>query len=121
STAEITGELIVIGGTVTVARASAVRGEVRQYREPLAYRTQGDEIALAPNLRRRFPNLGAQKSWGSAESRSALTIATSGTFNRVGGLPIVFGPTFDWKVTEGQIGRASCRERGESRGGGRRW
>ena len=101
STAEITGELIVIGGTVTVARASAVRGEVRQYREPLAYRTQGDEIALAPNLRRRFPNLGAQKSWGSAESRSALTIATSGTFNRVEGLPIVFGPTFDWKVAEG--------------------
>ncbi len=100
STAEITGDLIVIGGTVTVARASAVRGEVRQYREPLAYRTQGDEIALAPNLRRRFPSLGAQKSWGTAESRSALTIATSGTFNRVEGLPIVFGPTFDWKVAE---------------------
>src|SRR2546422_1002582 len=101
STAEITGDLIVIGGTVTVARASAVRGEVRQYREPLAYRTQGDEIALAPNLRRRFPSLGAQKSWGTAESRSALTIATSGTFNRVEGLPIVFGPTFDWKVADG--------------------
>src|SRR5256885_138898 len=101
STAEITGDLIVIGGTVTVARASAVRGEVRQYREPLAYRTQGDEIALAPNLRRRLPSLGAQQSWGTAESRSALTIATSGTFNRVEGLPIVFGPTFDWKVAEG--------------------
>ena len=105
STAEITGDLIVIGGTVTVARASAVRGEVRQYREPLAYRTQGDEIALAPNLRRRFPSLGAQKSWGTAESRSALTIATSGTFNRVEGLPIVFG-----RSEERRVGK-ECRSR----------
>jgi surface antigen Omp85-like protein len=100
STAEVTGDLVVIGGTGTVARATNVRGEVRQYREPLGYRTQGDEIALAPNPRRRLGTLGAQKSWGAAESRSSLTVATGGTFNRVEGLPIVFGPIFDWRVAQ---------------------
>jgi hypothetical protein len=34
----------------------------------------------------------------TAESRSTLTIATGGTFNRVEGLPIVFGPLFDWRL-----------------------
>jgi hypothetical protein len=100
--AEITGDLIVVGGTVAGTAEARVGGEVREYREPLLYRvrSEGDEIAYAPNLRRRFPNLGARVSWGTAHSRSSLTIATAGTFNRVEGLPIVFGPLFDWKLQD---------------------
>jgi hypothetical protein len=75
---------------------------MRQYREPLLYRlySEGDEIEYAPNLRRRLPSASARVSWGSADSRSSLTIATGGTFNRVEGLPIVFGPLFDWKLQQ---------------------
>ena len=75
STAAITGDLIVVGGTAARAPGASVGGEVRIYREPLAYRTNGDEIALAPaNLRRWLPNLGVEKSWGTADSRSSLTL-----------------------------------------------
>ncbi len=99
STAAITGDLIVVGGTAARAPGASVGGEVRIYRETLAYRTNGDEIALAPaNPGRWFPNLGVEKSWGTADSRSSLTLATGGTFNRVEGLPVVFGPLFDWKI-----------------------
>ncbi|MGH7607800.1 MAG: hypothetical protein ACREME_10715, partial [Gemmatimonadales bacterium] len=100
--AEITGDLIVVGGTVDGAAEALVGGGVREYREPLLYRLRGDgdEIVYAPNLRRRLFNPGARVSWGSADSRSSLTIATGGTFNRVEGLPIVFGPLFDWKLQE---------------------
>ncbi len=100
--AEITGSLIVVGGTVTGTTEAVVGGEVREYREPLLYRvrSEGDEIAYAPHLRRRFPNFGARVSWGAADSRSSLTIATGGTFNRVEGLPIVFGPLFDWRLRQ---------------------
>jgi len=100
--AEVTGSLIVVGGTVQGAEEARIGGEVRQYREPLLYRLrgEGDEIAYAPNLRRRLWNPGARVSWGTADSRSSLTIATGGTFNRVEGLPIVFGPLFDWKLEE---------------------
>jgi len=101
SGATVTGDVIVIGGTVTRAAGAAVGGEVRGYREPLIYRTQGDEIALARGSPRRwFPTLGVEKSWGTADSRSSLTLATAGTFNRVEGLPVVFGPIFDWKLRE---------------------
>ena len=101
--AEITGSLIVVGGTVDGIAEARIGGELRQYREPLLYRLrgEGDEIAYAPNLRRRaLWNPGARVSWGTADTRSTLTIATGGTFNRVEGLPIVFGPLFDWKVQD---------------------
>jgi hypothetical protein len=98
--AEVTGDVIVVGGTVDDTTKARIGGEVRQYREPLLYRLhrEGDQIVYAPNLRRRLWNPGAHVSWGSADSRSSLTIATGGTFNRVEGLPIVFGPLLDWKI-----------------------
>jgi len=101
--AEITGNLIVVGGTVDGTAEARIGGELRQYREPLLYRLrgEGDEIAYAPNLRRRaLWNPGARVSWGTGDTRSTLTIATGGTFNRVEGLPIVFGPLFDWRIQD---------------------
>ena len=99
SGAVVTGDVIVVGGTVAHSSRAAVAGDVRVYTAPLAYRTKGDEIALAPpDLRRWFRRLGIEKSWGTADSRSSLTLATGGTFNRVEGLPVVFGPLFDWKL-----------------------
>ncbi|MGH7570141.1 MAG: BamA/TamA family outer membrane protein [Gemmatimonadales bacterium] len=98
---EITGTLLVVGGAADSAGQARIGGEVRVYREPLMYRLEGDELVYAPNVRRRFPSLGARRSWGTADSRSTLTIATGGTFNRVEGLPVVFGPLFDWKVETG--------------------
>ncbi len=100
--AEVTGDVIVVGGIVDDTVKARIGGEVRQYREPLLYRLrrEGDELVYAPNLRRRLFNPGAHVSWGTADSRSSLTIATGGTFNRVEGLPIVFGPLFDWKLQQ---------------------
>jgi len=100
--AEVTGDVIVVGGTVNDTATAGIGGEVRQYREPLLYRLrrEGDELVYAPNLRRRLFNPGAHVSWGDADSRSSLTIATGGTFNRIEGLPVVFGPLFDWKLQQ---------------------
>ena len=101
SGAVVTGDVIVIGGTLTRDPAASVAGEVRAYREPLAYRAEGEEIALAPEGPRRWlRNLGLEKSWGTAESRSSLTLGTGGTFNRVEGLPVVFGPILDWRLQQ---------------------
>ena len=98
----ITGDVIVVGGTIDTTAQPKITGELRQYREPLLYRlhNEGDQLEYAPNLRRRLPSASARVSWGSADSRSSLTIATGGTFNRVEGLPIVFGPLFDWRLQQ---------------------
>jgi hypothetical protein len=96
--AVIDGDLTVVGGTVAGLSSAEVTGVVREYREPLPYRLEGDELVYAPQLSSRFRNLGARRSWGDSGARSTLTIATGGTFNRVEGVPVVFGPLFDWKV-----------------------
>jgi surface antigen Omp85-like protein len=101
STAEITGDVTVVGGTLARAPGAHIGGAVRAYREPFLYRSNGEEIALAPHPRRRIPFLGARKTWAGTESYSSLTLATGGTYNRVEGLPVVFGPEFAWRVREG--------------------
>jgi hypothetical protein len=99
----ITGDLVVVGGTVAGLSDGTVGGAVREYREPLGYRMEGDQLVYAPNLRRRMGTLGARMTWGDEDTRSTLTIASGGTFNRVEGVPIVFGPLFDWRL--GRDGR----------------
>lgn len=101
STAEVTGSITVVGGAVTRAPGAQVGGAVHAYRETLNYRSNGEEIALAPNPRSRIPFIGARKTWAGTESYSALAIATGGTFNRIEALPVVLGPEFAWRVREG--------------------
>ena len=98
--AEIAGTLLVVGGAVRGVDSATVTGGVRVYRELLWYRVDADTIVYAPSLRRRFPGLGARGEWTAGETKTSLTLATGGTYNRVEGLPIVFGPTFDWYLRE---------------------
>lgn len=99
--AEITGDVIVIGGTIYSAPGATVAGAVREYREPLPYRLRDGELVYTPALRRRFPRIGTGRTWARERSRSTLMLATGGTFNRVEGLPVVFGPAFDFRLGDG--------------------
>jgi hypothetical protein len=99
STAAVTGSLTVVGGTVIGPRGG-LSGAVRVYAEPLPYRLAGDTLVYAPDLLRRL-SLSARYTFGNATSRSSLVLATSGTFNRVEGLPIVAGPLVDLSLRRG--------------------
>ena len=99
SSAAVTGSLTVVGGTIIGPR-SGVAGEIHVYAEPLPYRLEGDTLVYAQDLLRRL-SLSARYTFGNATSRSSLVLATSGTFNRVEGLPIVAGPTVDLALHRG--------------------
>jgi len=101
STAVVTGDVTVIGGTLALAATARIAGEVHTYRDRLDFRTDGDQIALELNPRALVPFLGARKTWEGSGSRSDLTLATGGTFNRIEGLPIVFGPQSDVQLRAG--------------------
>src|SRR5260370_32049602 len=96
--ADVTGNVLVVGGTISRASGAAVGGEAREYREPLAYRVTGDSLVYAPDLLRRFRYFTPQYAFGTGDTGSALTLSTGGTFNRVEGLPVVFGPVFAWRL-----------------------
>lgn len=93
STAQITGDLLVIGGTAAGPR-EAVAGRLRVYAEPLPYRLVGDTLIHAPDLWRRL-RLSARYTFATGVSRSSLVLATGGTYNRVEGLPVIAGPSVD--------------------------
>lgn len=96
--AEVTGDVLVIGGRVIGADSASVAGGLRWHSAPLYYRFEADSIVYAPGLARRLRGFGARQSWGTADSRVSLLVATAGTYNRVDGLPIVLGPTFDLRL-----------------------
>lgn len=105
STASVSGTLTVVGGAVQGPRDRV--GAVRVYVEPLPYRLAGDTLVYTPDLLRRL-SLSARYTFGNGASRSSLLLATSGTFNRVEGLPIVAGPSVDLSLRRGFAFRGSA-------------
>lgn len=82
----VTGDVTVVGGTVE-AQPDAVGGQVTVYAEALAYRRRGGQIAFDER-----PWAG----WGERRRRgtSYLSVRSEGNYNRVEGLPVMFGPVF---------------------------
>ncbi|HEU5321774.1 MAG TPA: hypothetical protein VFX28_13290, partial [Methylomirabilota bacterium] len=99
--ATVTGTVLVVGGRVSGGDSAAVAGGVRAYSGPLYYRLADDTLVYAPGLARRLRGLAARQSWGTADSRVSLLLATAGTYNRVEGLPVVGGPTVDLRIAPG--------------------
>ena len=82
----LTGDATVVGGDV-IGETGAVGGQVTVYGEPLAYRRRGEGIALD------------ERPWTRWEERrrqgvSYFSVRSEGNYNRVEGLPIMFGPVF---------------------------
>lgn len=91
-TARIDGDLLVVGGEVEGRHAAYVGGEIRIYRQQLAYTQSGDQIEPARTV--VSEETGWWRRWDRPESRSGskLFIASAGAYNRVEGLPINVGP-----------------------------
>src|SRR5258708_33471431 len=104
--AEITGTVLVVGGTANGVSDATVRGQAREYREPLNYRIEGDAIEYVRNPPHLLPFLGAQKTWATAAPPTALTIATGRTFNRDEGRPLASGPRLELRPDPSEERRA---------------
>jgi hypothetical protein len=91
SGAVVGGDVTVVGGTIDGADDAEIAGEIRSYRDPLRYRRFGEEIVYAPQREMRRPRILPARRW-SQDNRADIFAAFGGTYNRVEGLPIVFGP-----------------------------
>lgn len=87
----VTGDVIVVGGDIQ-ADPDAVGGQLSIYGEALTYRRRGDAIAYDE---RPWAGWGERRRRG----RSYFSIRNEGNYNRVEGLPVMFGPVFR---TEGE-------------------
>ncbi len=99
--AVVGGDVLVVGGTIGGAADAEIAGEVRSYREILRYRRDGEELAYAPD-RDVLPRWARRTRWSEEQrSRSGIFLALGHTYNRVEGVPIVFGPRVDAYMNDG--------------------
>ena len=104
--AVIGGDVLVVGGTVAGMAQAEIAGEVRSFADPLRYRREADTLAYAPQ--RPLPWHHHQEPTGD-ESRTRFLVGLGGTYNRVEGIPVVFGPMADLRLGDGLRLQADAR------------
>jgi len=125
----VRGDIVVVNATLYLLPGADVEGDVlvvggRLIRSPEARHVGRERVTwdAAPVLRsaagtlvvreRRRP-LGelatARTSFQTGRVRTTLLLATGGTYNRIEGLPIVFGPTFELRPSRATTARLDLR------------
>lgn len=91
----VVGPVTVAGGRVDVRRGGTLLGEPTTY-DALApvYRLPTGLLAIRAGRKRLGDLATASASFQTGRVYTTLTLETGRTYNRVEGLPIVFGPTF---------------------------
>jgi len=94
--AVVSGDVTVVGGSIVAADRAAIAGEIRSYRDPLRYRRLGEDIVYSP--RRQFRPSWLIRGDDLSGNRTGFTVSLGGIYNRVEGLPLVFGPDADLRL-----------------------
>jgi Omp85 superfamily domain len=98
--ADVRGDILVIGGRLIRQAAAHHEGRQRVYWDAAPVVRTEDGLLEARERRRPIGDLAAARtSFQTGKVRTTLLLATGGTYNRIEGLPIVFGPTFDLRTS----------------------
>ncbi len=108
--AAIKGDILVVGGRLIRSEQVEHFGRERVYWDAApVIRTPEGWLALRER-RRSFGDLAtARTSFQVGRIRTTLSLATGGTYNRVEGLPILFGPLFELRPSSRTYARIDLR------------
>jgi hypothetical protein len=108
--AAVEGEILVVGGRLLRSEQVEHLGAERVYWDAAPVVRDGDGL-LAPRERRR--PLGeiatARTTFQAGRIRTTLSLTTGGTYNRIEGLPVQFGPLFEFRPTSRTYARLDLR------------
>jgi hypothetical protein len=108
--ADIEGDILVVGGRLIRSPGARHVGRERVLWDAAPVLRSPDGTLVVRERRRALPELAAARtSFRTGRVRTTLLLATGGTYNRVEGLPIVFGPTFDLRPTPSSFARLDLR------------
>jgi hypothetical protein len=91
--AHVEGEILVVGGSIDGKADAFIGGDVRTYRQRLAYRREGERLIGSGSSEEDARWWRRRQKWRS-RSYSDLHLVSAKTYNRVEGLPILVGPSF---------------------------
>ncbi len=119
--ADVEGDIMVVGGRLIRSAGARHQGDERVFWDaaPVSRDDQGTLV-----LRERRRPLGdlatAKTTFQTGRVQTTLFLATGGTYNRIEGLPIVFGPIFEIRPTGGTLARVDVRGTLRTAGAGSR-
>jgi hypothetical protein len=85
----VDGDVVVVGGRVLAQVEGSIGGTVEVHETPLTYTFRGEGIAFVERGRR--DGLSSPLGFG----RSRFTLRAGRNYNRIEGLPVVFGPILE--------------------------
>ncbi len=108
--ASIQGEILVVGGRLIRSEQVEHIGRERVYWDaaPVIRTTEG-WLALRERRRPLSELATARTSFQVGQVRTTLSLATGGTYNRVEGLPLQFGPLFELRPSPRTFARLDLR------------
>ena len=108
--ASVDGEILVVGGRLLRSEQVEHRGTERVYWDAAPI-VRGSDGMLA--LRERRRPLGeiaaARATFQTGRIRTTLSLTTGGTYNRIEGLPVLFGPLFEFRPSARSYARLDLR------------
>src|SRR5262249_9937671 len=119
--AAVYGDILVVGGRLIRSEGARHEGDERVFWDaaPVLRNEDGSFVLRAP--RRPLGDLAtARTSFQTGRVRTTLFLATGGTYNRIEGVPIVFGPLFELRPTRGTLARLDLRGTLRTAGAGSR-
>ena len=95
--ATVGGPVLVVGGAISGADQASLAAPPRAFAEPLRYRREEGLLVYAPERPFQPPPWIRQLGFdeGTQGNHAGFLLALAGTYDRVEGLPILFGPRVD--------------------------
>jgi hypothetical protein len=108
--AHVNGDILVVGGRLIRSAGARHDGAERVFWDAAPVLRSPEGTLELRDRHRPLGDLAAAKtSFQTGRVRTTLSLATGGTYNRVEGLPIVFGPLFELPVTKSTLARLDVR------------
>ncbi|MEP6572237.1 MAG: hypothetical protein ABJD11_06060 [Gemmatimonadota bacterium] len=107
---DVRGDILLAGGRLSKLEGGTHEGSLRVYWDAAQVtRTIDGELVVRERRRPLGDLASAQKSFQTGRIRTTLLLATNQTYNRIEGLPVIFGPAFDWRASDRTFGRVELR------------
>jgi len=108
--ADVEGDILVVGGRLIRATGARHTGRERVFWDAAPVWREPEGTLVLRERRRPLGELATAKtSFQTGKVKTTLLLATGGTYNRIEGLPIVFGPLFELRPTPGSALRLDLR------------
>jgi Omp85 superfamily domain len=108
--AAVEGEILVVGGRLLRSEQVDHLGPERVYWDAAPVVRGADGLLALRERRRPLGELAtARTTFQAGKIRTTLSIATGGTYNRIEGLPVLFGPLFEFRPSARTYARIDLR------------